>query len=144
MKAFEPFTRNRVSKKWVMAYLILTVFYPLMTNWYLLSFGEHRNGIIKNTKNPYVEEYLKGVNMNYDELGINTFLYTVNNEIYVGQTGLYNFGELNEQLELLVDLNNPEDYLVPSFRSIYFSPAGLNTFVGLFFMGIFIYVIKDR
>lgn len=144
MKAFEPFTRHKVSKNWVMVYLIMTIIYPLMVNWYLLSFGDKRNGIIKDSQNPFVEDYLDGVNFNYDELGINTFLYTVNHEVYVGETGLYNFGELNEQIELLVDLNDPENYLVPTFSSIYFSLSGLNTFISLFFMGIFIYVMKDE
>lgn len=144
MRLISHLTHKKTPKKWVFGFYLLSLVYPLILNSYLLVVGESVTAIVSKKNNPYVEEYLEDVKLNIDELGINIFIYTFSDKVYVGRTGLYNFGKINDAINILVNPSEPSDYVVPTFRNIYFSPSGLNTFVALFFATIYLYVMKDK
>jgi hypothetical protein len=103
--------------------------------------GESRNGLVvgyefidKQSENEFIQGN-EASNVKYSLIEV-----VIDSTVYEYDSGMYSRYDLDEIIKVIVDKDNPSDYLILSFTYLYFSLSGLSLFLGFLFYTLFLYV----
>jgi hypothetical protein len=141
MNYLESLLKLKPSKLFTVLFYTLGLFHPVLVNLDLIMNGESRNGLVvgyefidKQSENEFIQGN-EASNVKYSLIEV-----VIDSTVYEYDSGMYSRYDLDERIKVIVDKDNPSDYLILSFTYLYFSLSGLSLFLGFLFYTLFLYV----
>lgn len=140
MNYLERLLKLKPSKLFTILFYTFGLLHPILVNLNLIMNGEYKNGVVvayefidKQSENEFIQG-TEASNVKYSLIEVE-----IDSTVYEYNSGMYSNYGLGENVEVVVNKDNPSDYLILSFTYLYLSLSGLSVFLGFFFYTLFLY-----